>query len=132
MAWSKPTTNKLVVGKEESITLPSSAGVDYSSEITFLRPDPSKLNKYVTFVATVSTVSGTTIDIALYGAWTSGGTKFTLLDAPIADFTTSSSSVTNAGVVDLNAYPAPYYYLGHTVDADEDANTISYYAIYRE
>lgn len=131
MAWSFVSTKAQgpAVQEDTSISLPSSAGTGYSSEITFLNPDPTKNNKYISIVVTYSAISGTNIDLAIYGAWTTGGTKFLLYDAYIADQTTAGGA-TVAACIDLNAYPAPYYYLAHTVDADESANTISYRVVY--
>lgn len=129
MAWSKKTVNKLVVAKEETITLPSSATLGYSSEIDFLRPDPSHANKYVEIGFNPSAVSGTNLDIDLFGAYESGGTKFNL-KADIITAPTATGLV--FGQVDLNAYPAPYYYLSWLPDANESANTISVYVIFRE
>lgn len=126
MSWSKSTENGLLVAKEETITLPSSATTEYSSEINFVRPDNSKANKYVEFGFNASAVTGTNIDIALYGAMSSGGTKFLLKDTIVADITATGLVF---GQVDLNAYPAPYYYLAWTTDVDESANTISVYVI---
>lgn len=130
MAWATPVTeNGVYYAKEETITLPSATGTEYSSLIDFLdHVLRANHNGYIEITATVSTVSGTNIDVALYGSFTSAGTtKTQLLDAPVADFGTSASAATNVGSVNLKLYPYPYYWLGHTVDADEDANTISYY-----
>ena len=35
-------------------------------------------------------------------------------------------------ILDLNAYPMPYYYIGWTADADESANTITLTCIVEE
>ena len=126
MAWTQKTRNGTVVGSETSITLPASATIGYSSEITFVKPDLSKANKYVEFGFNPSAVSGTNLDIALYGAMTSGGTKFLLKDAVVADITATGLVF---GQIDINAYPAPYYYLAWTADVDESANTIDVYVI---
>jgi hypothetical protein len=134
MAWlgsgQTPVAQGPSVQKEESVALPSATGTGYSSEINFLKVDPSKNNKYFSIMVSTSTVSGSNIDFALYGAYVSGGTKYQLLDAIVADHTTSASATNNAASVDLNAYPAPYYYIGWTVDANESANTVSVYITY--
>lgn len=122
MAFTQKTENRMLVA-EETKTLPSSATTEYSSEIDFLRfRDLSKEHEYVTFVINPSGVSGTNLDIALYGANESGGTKFLLKDALVADITAAGAV---ASVIDLKAYPAPYYYVAWTSDADESANTIT-------
>jgi len=122
MAWTEQGANRMFYATE-TYTLPSSATTEYSSVIKKLRPDFSKLNKYVVFAFNASAVSGTNLDIALYGSTDSAGTsKFLLKDAVVADITATGIV---AGIVDLNAYPAPYYFLAWTSDADESANTIA-------
>ena len=121
MSWSKKTANK--VGRlTETYTLPSSATTEYSTVLTEVRPRRDGTEQNVTFVFNASAVSGTNLDIALYGADKSGGTKFLLKDAVVADITATGA---NAGVVDINAYPASVYYLAWTADANESANTIT-------
>ena len=122
MAWTKKTVNDMLLASEVSISLPTGSTRGYSSEIDFLKLPLNGNNRYVTFVLTPSAVSGTNLDIELYAAWESGGTKVLLKDAPVADLTADATAV--AGVVDLAAYPAPYYYLAWLTDADEQANTI--------
>jgi hypothetical protein len=120
MAWGIRKVNRMGVATETK-TLPSSATTEYSSEITFLHPNEN-LNKYVGFTFEASAVSGTNLDIALYGATASGGTKSLLKDAVVADITDTTRAT---GIIDLHAYPMPYYYLAWTSDADESANTIA-------
>lgn len=116
MSWTKSTPNKMLLGAELAIALPDTT-TSYSSEINFIRPNFASNNRYVTFVATWNgSKVGTNLDFALYGAWTEGGTKFLLVDTIIADMTAVGTS---AGVVDLNAYPAPYYYVSVTTDNTE-------------
>jgi hypothetical protein len=122
MAFTK-TSNKNMAVAVETKTCPASATVGYGSEIDFLKLDPENNNRYISVLCSASAVTGTNLDIALYGAHTSGGTKFLLVDAIVADITNSAK--TAGGRVDLNAYPAPYYYIGWTADADESANTIT-------
>jgi len=119
--------NRNTYAREDNITLPSSATTGYSSEIDFLQPRLKNNNFYVNFSAKASAVSGTNIDIALYGANESGGTKYLLLDAVVADLT---DGTIKQNVIDLNQYPAPYYYLAYTTDADESANTIEFVITY--
>ena len=129
MALAPKTTNGFSVVQETGVTLPSSATTEYGSEIDTvkygLNADFSTLNKYVAFRVKVSAVSGTNFDIAIYGAWTSGGTKFLLKDAPVADIVAATASI---AVLDVNAAIglAPFIYVAWTADADEDANTIEY------
>ena len=101
----------------------ASAKTVYTPVIDFLRNSLGRERQVEINVR--GTVSGTNVDIALYGAMTDGGTKFQLLDAVVADLTKAGSVFVLGKAVDLNAYPAPYYYLGLTFDADEKANTFS-------
>ena len=121
MAWTKNTENDMGY-LTESKTLPSSATTEYSTVIDAIKCRCDGTNQYVSFTLKASAVSGTNLDIAMYGAMTSGGTKFLLKDALVADITDATKAV---GTIDVNAYPAPYYYIAWTADADEDANTIT-------
>ena len=60
----------------------ASAKTVYTPVITFLRPSMEKERQVEINVR--GTVSGTNVDIGLYGAMESGGTKFLLLDAVVA------------------------------------------------
>lgn len=122
MAWAKRTKNKMG-GQFETVTQASSATYAYSSVIDFLRPKGDGKSRYITIFGEASAVSGTNIDISLWGAYTSGGTKFQLLDAPIADLTNSAK--TAGGSINIEAYPANYYYIGMLADADEHLNTVT-------
>tara|TARA_R110001583_G_scaffold38498_6_gene124417 strand:- start:3497 stop:3940 length:444 start_codon:yes stop_codon:yes gene_type:complete len=122
MAFTKTSANGKTV-YQESYTLPASATIGYSTEIDFFSFDPKIANKNVTVVLNASAVSGTNLDISLYGTWEAGGSKVTLVsDALVADITATGN---NVDILDLNAYPMPYYYIGWTADADESANTIT-------
>ena len=122
MAFTKTSANNKTV-YQESYTLPSSATIGYSTEIDFFSFDPKIANKNVTVILNASAVSGTNLDISLHGAWEAGGSKVTLVsDALVADITATGN---NVDILDLNAYPMPYYYIGWTADADESANTIT-------
>lgn len=124
MAWAKRTNNDM--GRNfEVVTQASSATYAYSSVIDFLKPKGDGNARYVTIFAEASAVSGINIDISLWGAYTSGGTKFLLADAPgsIADLTNSAK--TAAASFNIEAYPANYYYIGMLADANESANTVT-------
>lgn len=125
MAWttSKPNgvAKSVTLASEKNVTLPASATTEYSSVIDFLELDPSKANRNVTVSVKASAVSGTNLDIGLYGSDSATGTFSLLLDAVVADVTDGTAKV---AVVDLNAYPAPFYKIGWTSDADESANTV--------
>lgn len=121
MTWLKRTSNSQGF-RTETKTLPSSATLEYSSVMSFLKVIKGRLNQYVSFLVSASAVSGTNLDIALYGAMTESGTKFLLKDAIVADVT---NGVAQGGVIDLQAYPCPNYFVGWTADTDEDANTVT-------
>ena len=129
MTWSKKTPNgDWIVASELATTLPSSATTEYGSVIDWIFPSNKLTNKYVYFGFNASAVSGTDLDIALYGAMTPTGTKVLLKDIVVADITATGLAI---GQIDLNAYPYPYYFLAWTSDADESANTIDTYVIYK-
>jgi hypothetical protein len=125
MSW----TSTGVTGKkrnitllEETFTLPASATIGYSTVIDDFGPNLDNNNRWISASFNASAVTGTNLDIALYGASSDGGTKFLLKDAVVADITATG---TVAGLIDLNAYPAAFYYLAWTADVDESANTIT-------
>ena len=122
MAWTETTVKNGTV-LEETYTLPASATTEYSSVIynDNFQSNLSNNNRYVSITLDATAVTGTNLDIALYGAMTSGGTKFLLKDAIVADITATGINIT---VEDFNALPAPYYFIAWTSDADESANTI--------
>lgn len=78
--------------------------------------------QYVTFSFEASAVTGTNLDIALYGSDTIGGSKFLLKDALVADITDTTMV---AGVIDLQAYPASFYWISVTGDNAETGNTLA-------
>ena len=124
MSWTKSSVGEKnnVLLMTETYTLPASATTEYSTVIKEIGPKFSKENRYVTFVFNPSAVTGVNLDIALYGSDTEAGTtKFLLKDVIVADLTVTGAV---AGVVDLNAYPAGYYFLAWTSDVNESANTI--------
>lgn len=110
----------------ETKPLPAGVGTNYSSEINGIKVDQlgKKATQYVTFQCIASAVAGTNIDIDLYGAFTSGGTKFLLISNLVTALTNASKS--QGTVKDIKAYPAPFYYIAYTNDADNSANTITF------
>lgn len=123
MAWVNTSRKSLIVKTESTITLPASATFGYTSVIDDLLPDPTNNNRFVSILVVASAISGTNIDVGLFGSMTPTGSKFLLLDAVVADVTNSAKS--KGGVVDLNAYPAPYYWIGWEADTNESANTVT-------
>lgn len=125
MSWLKRTSDGLGYRRETN-DLPAT-GTAYSSAIKFLNVVEAIKAGLTSFVISIlvsaTAVSGTNVDIGLYGAMSESGTKFLLLDAPVADITNASK--TAGGVVNLLSYPAPIYFIGWTVDASETANDIT-------
>lgn len=123
MAWADKTRNGMGT-KQEVVTLPASS-YGYSSAIDFLKVNGKGNARYATLFAEASAVSGTNVDISLWGAYTSGGTKFLLTDAPgsIVDLTNAAKA--QGASFNVEAYPAPYYFIGMLVDASEVANTVT-------
>jgi len=118
MAWARKTRNDL--GGQQEVLTGATTGTAYSSVIDFLKPRCDGTTQYVTLSVVASAISGTDIDIMLYGSVDSAGTsKYLLLDC--LDMTI----VTGAKVIDINAYPAPYYFISQTVQASEAANTLT-------
>lgn len=123
MAWTN-TSRKNVLIKRETYTLPGSATTGYSSVIPDLLPNLANETRSITVVCTASAISGTNIDVSLYGSADEAGTvKYQLLDAVVADVTNSAKI--KVGTVDLNDYPAPYYFIGWLADTNESANTVT-------
>lgn len=122
MAWVKTSHRGVdLIAQEAGVTLPASATTEYSTVIPFMGPNGNQ-NRYISVLVSASTVSGTNLDIQLHGAMTPTGSKFLLKDTIVTDVT---NGVVQGGVIDLNAYPAPYYFVSWTADANESANTIT-------
>jgi len=121
MALVNKTRNGMGV-LTETKALPASATIGYSSEINAIKPKLDGTVQNVGFSLKPSAIAGTNLDIALYGANKAGGTKFLLKDALVADLTVDGEKV--AGYIDVNVYPAPFYYVSWTADVNESANTI--------
>ena len=109
----------------EQLTLVDTATV-YSSVISAIKVKSGKNSpdkQYVTFTFQASGVAGTDLDIALMGSDTLAGTKFLLKDAIVADILTGVTTRV-AGVLDMQAYPASFYWIRVITDADESGNTL--------
>lgn len=121
MAWSTPKSINKGTFISENKLMPANTTPTYSS--AFQVPiDSDRNNRWISVLCSCSAVTGTNIDIAIYGAMTETGTKFLLKDAVVADVT---NGVAQGAVLDINAYPAPYYFIQYTADADESANTMT-------
>ncbi len=78
--------------------------------------------QYINFSFTPSAITGTNLDIALYGADSIAGTKSLLLDVLVADLTADGVRV--SGIIDIQAYPSPFYFISVTGDNAETGNTL--------
>jgi len=118
MAQTINTRNGLAVIEELTITGPSSTTV-YGTEISVLKPNFTNNNRWVTVTAKASATPTGTLTIDLYAANSSGGTKYQIK----ANIITLSDATTTAALVDLNAYPAPYYYIGIQSTGNDSGHT---------
>mgnify|MGYP001496358118 CR=1 FL=1 len=119
LAWGKRTTGNfgdLVI--TTIITNSTTAANTFTPVIGFADYSNKAVRKITIFVE-ATTLTGTNLDFSLYGSDTEdGAVKYLLLDAPVADLTTGVAGV---GIVDLNLYPAPFYFIGVLPDTDESA-----------
>ncbi len=122
MAWTFKTVNQIIQTTEQ-YTLPSSAVIGYSSEIDFFHMGPYGGIRFVRFAFVASAVNGVDLNIRLYGAYSSGGTRVELLDPLVASIT-GNVEVASSTALDMWLYPMPYFYVGWEADTDESTNTI--------
>ncbi len=122
MAWTLDTVNQMLYATEQ-YTMPAT-GTGYSTEIDFLRMGPYGGMRWVRFAVHPSAISGSNLDIILYGAYESGGTKVVLKDALVTDPTSDDTEVATGTALDIWLYPMPYFYVSWLVDTSEAANTI--------
>lgn len=120
MAWNPTSTRFGDLVLKQTYTLPTT-GVGYSDYFE-VKAGPNA-TRYIGGSLVASAVTGTNLDIALYGADTPTGTKRLLKDAIVADITDTTLAVINHELK-ANGW-APYFFLGWTVDTDESANTIA-------
>jgi len=121
MSWTTISANGLVVSSEDFV-LPDTT-TDYMSEVSFLKVDPTTESKNVTIVGTMDSGAVKEVGLDLYGAYEAGGTKF-LLKSDVFTVFAIGDKDTRAGVIDINDYPAPYYYLGATT-GDTEVSTLT-------
>ncbi len=122
MSMTKSRVNNVDVFTQTVSALPGDTTETFSEVIKGFVPNLKNESRNITIVCTPSAVTGTNIDIKLYGSKTEAGTsKFLLKDAVVADLTDGTAV---AGVVDLNDYPAAFYFVSFTCDGDESANSM--------
>ena len=124
MAFVSQGRNGLKVSTDAAVALADTT-TTYSGRFpSSAKPDLSRATRYVVIGCNATAVTGTNLDVSLYGSDTLGGAvKFSLLDAVVADLT--ATGWVWSVPIDLNAYPAPYYYIGFLSDVDEVANTVA-------
>lgn len=126
MAWIHKSENNVLYSKEELITMPGTTATGYTSVIDFLDFLLKEgRSGYIEVAAHPSAITGSDLDISLYGSYTLTGTKYQLLDTIVVDL--SVDDVRVFGSVAIWQYPFPYYWIGFLTDTDESANTISFY-----
>ena len=117
-AWTFQATGNGNFVAKTIVTHASTATTATTAVMNFLKFKKTAKRNITIFVE-ATTITGPNIDVALWGSDTEAGTtKYLLLDAPVADLLTG---IATPGIVDLNAYPAPYYFLVFTTEADESA-----------
>jgi len=121
MSWVKVGANNVPCQKEV-ITLPAEAGSAYSSVIDFVGPNELKDNRYVNITFQASAVSGTNVDLALFGSETTDSADAVDTGFSIAALTDATVLLKN---INLNQYGFPYYFIKYTADADESSNTLT-------
>ena len=105
----------------ETRALPASATTEYGTAFE-VKSGPNNA-RYIHGWFKATAVTGTNLDIGLYGADTLTGTKRLLKDAVVADITDATLV---AFVLDLKANGmAPFLFWGWISDADESANDIA-------
>lgn len=128
MAWVKNEENlnsgKRTYWEEATITLPATATTEFSSEIDFVAPNSTFEDRVILIEAVASAVTGTNLDIQWHGALKVGGNKTLLKDTVVPDI--DGTPLTGLATLDLNANPGTVFYLSHTSDVNESANTITY------
>jgi len=116
------TTRFLDLLITETRDLPASAVREYGAAFE-VKSGPNNA-RYIHGWLQASTVTGTNLDIGLYGADTLTGTKRELKDALVADITDNTLA---KFVIDLKPNGmAPFLFLAWLADGDESANTIAY------
>lgn len=121
MAFTKSTENGFLKAVEV-VTLGNATTV-YSSVLDTLRVRRRFAQNVFTVTLQASAVSGTNVDISLYGSDTEAGTVKRLVTANIVTALTDTTEA--VAYIDVGAKPWPYYFLSFLSDADETANTVT-------
>ena len=130
-AWVNKTNNEMGRIQQTFDLALAGAAQGYTTVINGIKIRREKdrpLYQYVTFCFDATAVTGTNLDIAIYGSDQASGTagtagaKYLLLDAVVADITATGKV---AGTIDMQAYPAAYYWISVTGDNAETGNTLA-------
>ena len=127
MAWKHSTIGSFGdrVSVDSALAAPASAIAVYTPEIDFI-PLSKHPTRFISILCLgTGTVTSTHVEVALYGSATPGGTKFLLADNIVTALTNSVK--VQGAVLDLNLYPAPYYYISFTSDGDDTTSTALVY-----
>jgi hypothetical protein len=127
MSWDKTSFSNMLM-LEETITLMESASSSLSSAILpdDISIDPSREHRYATFVADLSAQGAGSVALSLCGSEnddevaTAGAVSADLVALKTLTYTSSADPEVN--IVDLNAYPAPNYYIKATSASNTDAD----------
>lgn len=120
MSWLNKTGNGVGYKQETFDLSVAGNGQGFGSVINFIKLKFNQATQYVTFAFDITTITGTNVDVAIYGAFKAGGTKFLLTDAIVADLKSSDLACT----LNMLAIPAPVYYLSFIGDNAETGNSI--------
>lgn len=121
MAFDIKTINRLFHA-EETITGPNATTV-FTGVLSDARVSLEHQSKYITVLAKKSVVAVGTVTIDLYGSTDEAGTAKFLLKSTVATGVSNTGYV--AGTVDLNANPAPYYFIGIKSTGNDSNGTVN-------
>ena len=126
MALTKLTKNDGLLVSEDAITGPNNTTA-YSTQLLDLKPDTNKTTNKVLIAIKASGAFTTNGTMDIYGSWSptnqeSLGEKFQLVDNALSG---NISTAWQTYVLDLNAFPAPYYYVAVHSTGDNSGKTFS-------
>jgi hypothetical protein len=121
MAWTKKTIGSFgdQLYQETGLTAAAAAGAVYSPEMQ-IPIDANRTTRYISVLCEqTGSITSASITVALWVAFVQGGQKFKVADNIVTALTNAAKTQGNR--LDLNAYPAPYYYIGYTSTANDSA-----------
>ena len=125
-AWVNRTSNKFGRIQQTFDLAIAGNGQGYTTVIDAIkirqgndRPETQR----ITFTFDATAVTGSNLDVALYGSNDRAGTdKYLLKDILVADITATGIAI---GIFDLQLYPAPFYFISVIGDNAETGNTLA-------